>query len=59
VWVLAISMVVNRAGSMVLFFTSLYLTKELHYSISQAGFVMSFYGIGSILGSFFGGLAGR
>lgn len=40
---------------MVLLFTSLYLTKEANYSLAQAGFVMSFYGVGSILGSFSGG----
>ena len=40
---------------MVLLFTSLYLTKELHFSISQAGFIMSMYGIGSIIGSYLGG----
>ncbi len=40
---------------MVLLFTSLYLTKELHFSISDAGIIMSFYGIGSVLGSYSGG----
>ena len=40
---------------MVLLFTSLYLTRELHFSIAQAGIVMSFYGAGSILGSYAGG----
>ena len=54
-WVLSIALFINRSGSMVLLFTSLYLTNELHFSISQAGFVMSFYGIGSVLGSYTGG----
>lgn len=40
---------------MVLLFTSLYLTNDLHFSIAQAGLVMSFYGIGSVLGSYAGG----
>ena len=40
---------------MVLLFTSLYLTKELHFSISQAGLIMSMYVIGSIIGSYLGG----
>lgn len=48
-------MLINRSGSMVLLFTSLYLTKELHYSLAQAGWVMSLYGVGSILGSYMGG----
>lgn len=40
---------------MVLLFTSLYLTNDLNFSISEAGIVMSFYGIGSVLGSYTGG----
>lgn len=52
---LSIAMFINRSGSMVLLFTSLYMTKELHFTIAQAGFVMSFYGMGSVLGSYTGG----
>lgn len=55
VWLLAIAMLINRSGSMVLLFTSLYMTRDLHFSIKQAGLVMSFYGIGSVLGSYLGG----
>lgn len=55
IWILSITMFINRSGSMVLLFTSLYLTKQLHFSIAQAGFIMSFYGAGSILGSYTGG----
>ncbi len=55
VWVLAATLFINRSGSMVLLFTSLYLTRELHFSISDAGIIMSFYGIGSVLGSYLGG----
>ncbi len=55
IWILAISMFINRSGSMVLLFASLYLTNDLHYSIIDAGFVMSFYGMGSVLGSYLGG----
>ena len=40
---------------MVLLFTSLFMTRELGYSIAEAGVVMSFYGIGSVLGSYAGG----
>ena len=40
---------------MVLLFTSLYMTRDLHFSIADAGMAMSFYGIGSVLGSYFGG----
>lgn len=40
---------------MVLLFSSLYMTRDLHVGIDKAGLVMSFYGIGSILGSYLGG----
>ena len=55
IWVLSLAMFVNRSGSMVLLFTSLYMTNELHFSIGDAGVVMSLYGIGSVLGSYLGG----
>lgn len=40
---------------MVLLFTSLFLTKNLNFSIAEAGIIMSFFGIGSVLGSYAGG----
>ena len=56
VWVLAFVVLVNRSGSIVLFFMTLYLTKSLDFSIAAAGKVLSIYGIGSILGAYLGGL---
>ena len=55
VWILSVAMFINRSGSMVLLFTSLYLTKDLKFSIAEAGIALSFYGIGSVLGSYAGG----
>lgn len=55
IWILSITMFINRSGSMVLLFTSLYMVKDLNFTIAQAGIVMSFYGIGSVLGSYAGG----
>lgn len=55
IWVLSLAMFINRSGSMVLLFTSLYLTRDLHFSIAEAGVMMSFYGVGSVLGSYAGG----
>lgn len=54
-WLLAIAMLINRSGSMVLLFMSVYLTKEKHFTIPQAGIVMSMFGIGSLVGAFVGG----
>ncbi len=48
-------MFINRSGSLVLLFASLYFTKDLQFSFGTAGLIMSFYGIGSVLGSFAGG----
>jgi len=54
-WWLATAVFVNRAGMMVLFFMTLYLTQRLGYSISEAGQVMSAFGLGSLVGTYFGG----
>lgn len=55
IWVLAISMFINRIGSMVLLFMSVYLTKEKHFSIPDAGIIMAMFGIGSLFGALIGG----
>jgi predicted MFS family arabinose efflux permease len=55
VWLLALVMFINRCGGMVIAFMTLYLTQKLGFSITEAGFVMVVFGIGSILGTFIGG----
>lgn len=55
IWILSLVMFINRSGSMVLLFTSLYMTRELGFSMADAGLVMSCYGVGSVLGSYAGG----
>jgi predicted MFS family arabinose efflux permease len=54
-WVLSAVLLVNRAGSMVLPFLTLYLTKSIGLSVSQAGGLISLYGLGSVLGAWGGG----
>ncbi|NDD47286.1 MAG: MFS transporter, partial [Flavobacteriia bacterium] len=54
-WVLATVMLINRAGTMVLPFLSLYLTEGLHFSLEDTGYVMACFGAGSMLGAFNGG----
>ena len=54
IWLLGIVMLVNRSGTMVLAFLTLYCT-HLGYTIKQAGFVVALYGIGSVAGGFLGG----
>lgn len=48
-------MLINRSGSLILTFLSLYLTQELDMSKLNAGIVISCYGVGSLAGSFLGG----
>ena len=49
VWVVSVSQLVNRAGSMVLSFLVLYLTNDRGFSAENAGFVLFLYGVGSIV----------
>jgi hypothetical protein len=55
VWILALITFVNRAGTMVVPFLSLYLTKDMGLSLEQVGWIMSCFGAGSVLGSWAGG----
>ncbi|MBS0000890.1 MAG: MFS transporter, partial [Cyclobacteriaceae bacterium] len=54
-WMLAVVMLINRSGTMVLPFLSIYLTSSLGFSVQQAGYILSSFGIGSIIGSWMGG----
>lgn len=49
VWTLSIASLINRAGTMVLPFLVLYLTKEMGLSASRAGLALAVYGAGSII----------
>lgn len=55
-WMLALVMLINRSGSMVLPFLGVYMTDHLNFDIKSAGIVLSFFGIGSVVGSWFGGM---
>ncbi len=55
-WMLAVVMLINRSGSMVLPFLGVYMTDHLGFSLGNAGFVLSFFGIGSVMGSWLGGM---
>jgi len=54
-WVLVAVALVNRAGTMVLPFLTLYLTRELRFDKGEAGWVIFAFGIGSVIGTFAGG----
>ncbi len=55
VWFLSIVSLVNRCGSMVLVFLTIYLTKHLGYGIQDAGYVLGCFGTGAFLGAYIGG----
>lgn len=55
IWLLALISFINRAGTMVVPFLTVYLTHEKHFTLEQAGWIMTCFGMGSILGSFAGG----
>lgn len=55
IWFLSAVSLVNRAGSMVVVFITLYLTGQLGYTVKEAGYVMGFFGAGSLVGALLGG----
>lgn len=55
VWWLAFITLINRAGTMIIPFLSLYLTKSLNFSLSDVGWIMTAFGLGSVMGSWLGG----
>lgn len=55
VWWLAFITLINRAGTMVIPFLSLYLTQSLEFSLENVGSIMTAFGIGSLAGNWVGG----
>lgn len=55
VWLLAFITFINRAGTMVIPFLSLYLTKNRGFSLEEVGWILTFFGLGSVAGSWLGG----
>jgi predicted MFS family arabinose efflux permease len=54
-WILSSVELVNRTGSMVFFFMTLYLTQKIGVSVERAGYVIAGYGFGALLGAYLGG----
>ena len=55
-WLLSLIMLINRSGTMVVPFMTLYLTSaEMGYSVGQAGFIFGLFGLGAFFGAFAGG----
>lgn len=55
VWLLAFVMLVNRSGTMVIPFLSIYMTQSLGFSLQESGMVLMFFGAGAVIGNYLGG----
>ena len=55
VWLLALTTLVNRSGTMVLPFLILYLTQKQGFATTDAGKALGIYGLGGVFGSYLGG----
>ncbi len=55
-WLLSLIMLINRSGTMVIPFMTLYLTSgEMGYSVGDAGIVFGMFGAGAFCGAWLGG----
>ncbi|MBI1226396.1 MAG: MFS transporter [Bacteroidetes bacterium] len=54
-WLISLASFINRSGTMVIPFLSVYLTTDLGFSLEQAGVAMTLFGLGSLTGSYLGG----
>ena len=55
IWLLSLVTLINRAGTMVIPFMTIYLTNQLNFSTVQTGYIMACFGAGSLAGSYLGG----
>ncbi|GAA1599093.1 MDR family MFS transporter [Actinoplanes couchii] len=55
-WFLWTGTLINRVGSFVVLFLSIYLTSDRGFSQSQAGLVLGVYGVGGAIGTMTGGV---
>lgn len=51
IWVLTLLALINRVGTMVIPFLTIYLTTVLDFSLKEAGFLSGAYGIGALVGT--------
>jgi len=54
-WWLSLVMLINRSGTMVVPFMTMYMTQHIGVGIGKAAFVMSLFGAGSVIGALLGG----
>jgi predicted MFS family arabinose efflux permease len=54
-WFLSLVILINRSGTMVVPFMTMYATERRGFSITQSGFIMAMFGLGAVAGAFVGG----
>lgn len=55
VWWLSLITLINRVGTMVIPFLSLYLNESLDFTYNEISWILPFWGLGSFIGSWLGG----
>jgi predicted MFS family arabinose efflux permease len=55
IWAIGIFTFINRMGTMVLPFLTIYLTTVKSFSLKEAGFLITGFGLGSLTGTYIGG----
>jgi len=55
IWLLALTQLINRVGTMVVFFLAVYLHEDLLFDLNKTGVLMACFGLGSICGVFTAG----
>lgn len=55
IWLLSLVTFINRAGAMVIPFLSLYLVNAKGFTLPQVGWIMTAFGLGSLIGTLLGG----
>lgn len=54
-WLLSLIMLINRSGTMVVPFLTLYLTEKMGFSVGKSGIVFGLFGAGAFSGAWLGG----
>ncbi len=55
IWLLSLVTFINRAGAMVIPFLSLYLVNDKGFTLPKVGWIMTSFGVGSLVGTWVGG----
>lgn len=55
IWYLTLVTLINRAGTMVIPFLSIYMQEDLNFTKTQIGWILAVFGMGSLVGSYVGG----